>query len=253
MGKIISVFNQAGGVAKTTVTHNLGYHLVERGHRVLLVDIDPQASLTMFMGLDPSELETTMYDALSNEEPPHIEKDLSGLDLAPSNLLLANSEQELILTVQREYRLKTILSPVRRRYDYILIDCPPSLGILSLISLVASTHVLVPIETQYKAFMGTDSLLKTVGMVRQKLNKSLKIAGFLPTKHLARNSLNREVLEAMHEQLSSIAPVFSPLPEATALAVASKKGVPLAVYSRASRNQPILEVFDELAEAMESL
>lgn len=251
--KIIALFNQAGGVSKTTVTHNLGYHLLDRGHRVLLVDLDPQASLTTFMGLEPPDLEKTLYDALSKDEPLQVHKDLKGGDLAPANILLANSEQELIFAVQRELRLKDVLAPVKKRYDFILIDCPPSLGILSLIGLVAATHVLVPIETQYKAFKGTDSLLKTVARVQQKLNKALRIAGFVPTKHAARNTLNRQILEAMEEQLSPLAPVFPPLPAATALADAAKKGLPLALSSGSAKHQPLLDLFDQLAAAMEAL
>lgn len=180
MAKVISIFNQAGGVSKSTVTHNLGYHLAIREHRVLLVDMDPQASLTTFMGLEPPDLERTMYDALSKEEPLPIEKDLSGLDLAPSNILLADCEQELVLALKREERLKEALAPVRKKYDFILIDCPPSLGLLSLISLVASNHVLVPIETQYKAFKGTDSLNPVeetegiLGLLALKLEKTVE-------------------------------------------------------------------------------
>ena len=253
MAKVISIFNQAGGVSKSTVTHNLGYHLAIRKHDVLVVDMDPQASLTTFMGLEPPDLKRTMYDALSKEEPLPIEKDLDGLDLAPSNILLADCEQELVLALKREERLKEALAPVTEEYDFILIDCPPSLGLLSLISLVASNHVLVPIETQYKAFKGTDSLLKTISKVQLRLNKSLRIAGFLPTKYASRNSLDRQVLEAMQKQLSPLAPVFSPLPTATSLALASKKGVPLALCSSSSRNQPILTLFDDLAEAMEEV
>jgi chromosome partitioning protein len=253
VAKVISIFNQAGGVSKSTVTHNLGYHLATRKHGVLVVDMDPQASLTTFMGLEPPDLKRTMYDALSKEEPLPIEKDLDGLDLAPSNILLADCEQELVLALKREERLQEALAPVRKKYDFILIDCPPSLGLLSLISLVASNHVLVPIETQYKAFKGTDSLLKTISKVQIRLNKSLRIAGFLPTKYASRNSLDRQVLLAMQKQLSPLAPVFSPIPTATSLALASKKGVPLALCSGSSRNQPILALFDELAEAMEEV
>lgn len=253
MTKIISSFNQAGGVAKTTLTHNLGFHLADRGNRVLLVDLDPQASLTMFMGLEPAERDKTIHSALSKDEPLPIEEGLEGgLDLTPSNILLADCEQELMFALQRELKLKQVLAPVRKKYDFILIDCPPSLGLLSLIALVASTHVLVPIETQYKAFKGTDSLLKTISKV-QRLNKSLKIAGFVPTKYSSRNTLDQQVLEAIREQLSPLAPVFPPVPTATSLAVASKQGLPLGLCSGRSKNQHILELFDKLAEAMEQL
>jgi len=246
--KIIPFFNQAGGCSKTTLVQNVGYHLGERGNRVLLVDLDPQASLTSFCGLDPATLEKTLYNSLSKEEPLPIHSDLDGFDLVSSNILLAECEQELVLALKREERLKA----VRRKYDFILIDCPPSLGLLSLIALVTGTHVLVPIQTHYKAFIGTGSLLKTVKMVQTRLNKSLKVAGFVPTLH-EETKLNRAVLAAIHEQLASVAPILPPLPKAIVLAEASEKGVPLAIHSRAKKTQHLLDLFDKLAGELEEL
>ncbi|MGF1490383.1 MAG: ParA family protein, partial [Prochloraceae cyanobacterium] len=166
MSRIITLFNQAGGVGKTTTTQNLGYHLASRKHRVLLVDIDPQGSLTSFMGEEPSELEKTIYNALVPEEDEDpslpIHHNLHNMDLVPANILLANAEQELIFAELRELRLQQVLNPVVDNYDFILIDCTPSLGILSYISLVAATEVLVPIECKYKALKGTDSLIQTI-------------------------------------------------------------------------------------------
>ena len=253
MTKVISLFNQAGGVAKSTTAQNLGYHLCLRRHRVLLVDIDPQASLTTFMGLEPADLEKTIYDALVGEdaEPVPIHRDVHGMDLAPANILLANAEQELIFAELREFRLKEVLATLLDNYDFILIDCPPSLGILSIISLVASTHVLVPIQCQFKALKGTDSLLKTVARVQRKLNRSLKIAGFFPTMYSANNSLDQRTLESICEQLSSIGKIFAPLPRATAVAEAAEYGKPLALCPQ--KNSAILRIFDEIAIAMEVL
>lgn len=180
--KVISLFNQAGGVGKSTTTQNLGYHLCVRNHRVLLVDIDPQASLTTFMGLEPAELEKTIYDALVSEadEPIPIHRNLHGMDLTPANILLANAELELIFAELREFRLKEVLASLLDNYDFILIDCPPSLGILSQRRLVASNHVLVPIQCQFKALKGTDSLLKTLALWQRKLNRDLKKRGVFP-------------------------------------------------------------------------
>jgi chromosome partitioning protein len=253
LAKIISLFNQAGGVAKTTTTQNLGYHLSLRRHRVLVIDIDPQASLTTFMGLEAADLSKTIYDALVSEsdEPIPIHRDLDGMDLAPANILLANAEQELIFAELREFRLKEVLAPELSNYDFILIDCPPSLGILSQISLVASTHVLVPIQCQFKALKGTDSLLKTLARVQRKLNRSLKIAGFFPTMYSAGNSLDQRTLESIHEQLSSLARIFPPLPRATAVAEAAEYGKPLALCP--NKNPAILRIFDEIAQAMEEI
>ncbi|MGB3692980.1 MAG: AAA family ATPase [Spirulinaceae cyanobacterium] len=255
MSKIISLFNQAGGVAKSTTTQNLGYHLSQKGHRVLLVDIDPQASLTTFMGLEPADLERTVYDALvpedDEEESLPIHQNLHSMDLAPANILLANAEQELIFAEMRELRLKQVLAPVTKDYDFILIDCPPSLGILSYISLVASTHVLVPIQCQFKALKGTDSLLKTLAKVRKRLNPQLGLAGFLPTMYQVSNSLDKRTLNSVKEQLSSLAPVFPPLPRATAVAEAAEMGKPLALCS--NKHKATLSLFDSLALEMEKL
>ena len=255
MSRIITVFNLAGGVGKTTTTQNLGYHLASRSNRVLLVDIDPQGSLTSFMGEEPSELEKTIYNALVPEEHEDptllIHHNLYNMDLVPANILLANAEQELIFAELRELRLKQVLTPILDNYDFIFIDCPPSLGILSYISLVAATDVLVPIECQYKALKGTDSLLKTIARVKKRLNPKLKIAGFLPTMYQSRNSLDKRTLESIKEQLSPIATVFPPLPRATAIAEAAEMGKPLALSS--NKHKPALKLFDDLARAMEKL
>jgi chromosome partitioning protein len=256
MSKIIALFNQAGGVAKSTTTLNLGYHLTERNRRVLLVDIDPQASLSCFMGLEPSELEKTIYDVLvpKNEEEDEIlpiQKNLHGMDLIPANIELANAEQELIFAELRELRLKQILEPIYENYDFILIDCPPSLGILSHISLVAAQYVLVPIQCQFKALKGTDSLLQTVARIRKRLNPQLKIAGFLPTMYQASNSLDNRTLESISEQLTDVATIFPPMPRATAVAEAAEGGKPLALCS--NKHKPTLELFDSLALEMEKM
>lgn len=256
MSKIIALFNQAGGVAKSTTTLNLGYHLTERDRRVLLVDIDPQASLSCFMGLEPSELEKTIYDALvpkneESEEVLPIQPNIHGMDLIPANIELANAEQELIFAELRELRLKQILEPLKDNYDFILIDCPPSLGILSHISLVAAQYVLVPIQCQFKALKGTDSLLHTVARVRKRLNPQLKIAGFLPTMYQASNSLDNRTLESISEQLADVATIFPPMPRATAVAEAAEGGKPLALCT--NKHKPTLELFDSLALAMEKM
>ena len=256
MTKIIALFNQAGGVAKTTVTQNLGYHLSLRQHRVLLIDIDPQASLTSFMGLEPADLEKTIYTTLvpqneQREESLPIHQAVHGMDLIPANILLANAEQELIFAELRELRLQQVLAPIQQQYDYILIDCPPSLGILSQISLVAAHYVLVPIQCQFKALKGTDSLLNTVARVRKRLNPQLNIAGFLPTMFATTNNLDKQTLISLQQQLSQIAPVFTPIPRATALAEASAFGKPLALCPIKAPH--ILELFDQLALNIETL
>lgn len=252
---IIALFNQAGGVGKTTLTQNLGYHLSQRGHRVLLIDLDPQASLTSFMGLEPADLPKTLYDALVSEnedepEPLPIHKNLYGIDLVPANLHLANAEQQLIFAHLREFRLKQVLEPYRLGYDFILIDCPPSLGILSLIGLVAAQKVLVPVQTQFKATIGTDSLLSTVYKIRKQINPELEILGFIPTQFLKINKTEQRVLELIQEQLAPIAPIFPPLPRSTALAEATEYGKPFALTPK--KNNAILQLLEDYVSQIET-
>jgi chromosome partitioning protein len=250
MSKAIAIFNQAGGVGKSTLTQNLCYHLASLKHRVLLVDIDPQATLTTFMGIDPESLEKTPFEALINEEPLFILKDIQGMDLAPTNITLSVAEIQLVNLDFREVRLKETLDPLREDYDFILIDCPPSLGLLSYTSLVAATHVLVPIETQYKAFQGTNLLLQTIAKVRKRGNRQLQLAGFVPSRYAASNSQDKRTLKAIQEQFGTIAPVYEPIPRSTAFADASEQQIPLAVYDP---KHPVLPVLESLAAQMEKL
>ncbi len=250
MPKVIAIFNQAGGVCKTTVTMNLGYHLALRGHRVLLVDVDPQASLTTFMGLEPHELEETITNAILDEEGKlPIQQDLHKMSLAPANITLSAAELQLASVMARELRLKEALEPELTNYDFVLIDCPPSLGVLSILALTASTHVLIPIQTHFKAFKGTELLLDTIKKVRKHLNRKLAIAGIVPTIY-NNASQDKAILEALREQLSHLAPVFSPIPRATAFADAAMARQPLAVYAP---KHPSLKLLNEIAQGMEDL
>lgn len=248
--RIIAIFNQAGGVAKTTLTHNLGYHLSQRQHRVLLIDIDPQASLTKFMGLVPAELDKTIADAIIEEYPLPIHEGIHCMDLSPSNRILSTAEMQLVSAEMRDLRLKESIEPIIEEYDFILLDCPPSLGLLSYISLVAATHVLVPIETHVKAFEGTNELLQTVTRVKNRANRKLQIAGFVPTRYDRRNSADLRTLGAIQSQLSSWGKIFPPIPRATAFVDASEERQPLAVYEP---HHPVVSLLNSLAEAMEAL
>jgi len=246
--KVISLFNQAGGVAKTTLAMNLGYQLAQRNHRVLLIDLDPQASLTVFMGLKPFELDATIADSILRSLPLPIHSDLHGLALVPANIALSAAEIQLTSALAREWKLKQALEPIQASYDFILIDCPPSLGILSILGLVASTHILVPLETQFKAFMGVELLLNTVNQVRQQVNQGLKIAGFVPTIFASANAQDKQILAAVQQQLSTVGTVFSPIPRATAFADASMARQPLAIYAP---KHPAIAVINEIAQALE--
>lgn len=247
--KIIAVFNQAGGVAKTTLTQNLGYQLSNLGHRVLLIDMDPQASLTIFMGLVPRAIEKGVYDAIVEQQPLPIYPGIHGVDLTPTNPTLSITEMQLVNAELRDFRLKEALEPVLDNYDFILIDCPPSLGLLSYITLVAATHVLVPIETHFKAFEGTNELLKTVNRVKAKVNTKLQIAGFIPTKYDGRNSADIRVLEAINEQLKNVSQIFPPIPRYTAFVDASEERKPLALYAP---KHPAVAILTQLAQKLET-
>lgn len=245
--RVVAVFNQAGGVGKTTLVMNLGYHLAQRGLRTLLVDMDPQASLTTFMGLDPVELEATVYESLIDTAPVPVIQNLHGMALAPANLNLSAAELELVVADMRDLRLKDALTPLQNGYDAILIDCPPSLGILTYISLVAAHEVLVPIQTQFKAFQGTDLLLRTVARVRARPNRSLKISGFWPTMFDSRNSQDERTYAAIKEQLAPVGEVFTPLPRSTAFADAAEARQPLALYQP---KHPAVELLDRVSDKL---
>lgn len=241
MAVITSIFNQAGGVAKSTLTLNLGHTLAQAGQRVLLVDFDPQGSLTVFLGFEPWDLTVTVYDTLMGNYNTReslvlvLEQAIvsaHNMDLLPANRRLGKAELELFTAMNRERKLAAMLDPLRDQYDWILIDCPPSLGLLSVSALTASNGVLVPVETEYKSWVGTDLLLETIALVRREINPSLSIFGFIPTKHAKTKSQHQRVLKAMREQLASIGTVFDPIPNATAFADASEAGQPLMVYDR---------------------
>ncbi|MBL1178184.1 ParA family protein [Pantanalinema sp. GBBB05] len=241
MAVVTSIFNQAGGVAKSTLTLNLGYTLSQAGQRVLLVDFDPQGSLTVFLGFEPWDLPVTVYDTLMGNYSTKeslisvLEQAIVSahqMDLLPANRRLGKAELELFTAMNRERKLAAMLDPLKDRYDWILIDCPPSLGLLSVSALTASNGVLVPVETEYKSWVGTDLLLETITLVRREINPGLSIFGFIPTKHTRTKSQHQRVLKAMREQLASVGMVFDPIPNATAFADASEAGQPLMLYDR---------------------
>ena len=250
MSQIIALFNQSGGVGKTTLTMNLGFHLAKKKHRVLLVDLDPQASLTTFMGIDPEELEQTIYESVVGEEPIQVIKQIHGLDLVPSNINLSAAELELVSSLMREVRLKNALASVADNYDFILIDCPPSLGILTVLSLVAASYVLVPIQTQFKSFQGTDLLLNTVARLRKAANPSLKIAGFVPTMFDGRTAQETRTHNAIKDQLSALAKVYEPIPRSIVFPDASEKRLPLALHQS---KHPAVNILEKITSQLEKL
>ncbi|MGI0034858.1 MAG: ParA family protein [Nitrososphaera sp.] len=200
MGKTIAVANQKGGVGKTTTTRNVAAALVERGKKLFLIDFDPQGALTISLGVNSSKLTKTIYDALINSSTPLDQVILSpktGIDLAPANIDLSGAEVDLLNEIGRERILKEIIEPVQGRYDYIFIDCPPSLGLLTINALTAANGVFIPVQCQYLAFRGMQSLLRTIEKVRSRSNPQLRILGLLPTLFDARTTHSKEVLEEL--------------------------------------------------------
>lgn len=250
MRRIIAFFNQSGGVGKTTLTMNIGYHLAQHQHRVLLIDMDPQGSLTAFMGLEPFDLETTVYHALIQQQPLPLYTDLHGMTLAPSSIHLSRAEMELSSAIMREQRLKAALAPIEHDYDFILLDCPPSLGILSIMSLVTATHVLIPIQTEFKALKGTELLLTTIVEVMEVANRGLKIAGMVPTMYDARTSQAKQSLESIQKIAGQVGPVLPTVPRKTDFANAAQAREPLLTYAP---QNPALSSLQAIAQILEAL
>jgi chromosome partitioning protein len=199
VANIISLANQKGGVGKTTTTINLGASIAELGKRVLLVDFDPQGALSVGLGINPMTVDLTVYNLLLDRdvEPDQaiLKTQIPDLEIMPSNIDLSAAEIVLVSEVAREQALKRALNKVRNRYDYILIDCPPSLGLLTVNALTASDGVIIPLECEYFALRGMALLMDTVEKVRDRLNPDLRLEGIIPTMYDGRTLHGREVLE----------------------------------------------------------
>ncbi len=234
---VIAMCNQKGGVGKTTTAINLGAALAELGRRVLLVDFDPQASLTVGLGVNPHEVETTIYHVMM-ERDVHIDEaivatDVKGLDLVPSNIDFAGAELQLINEVAREQVLARALAPALGRYDLILIDCQPSLGLLTVNALAASDGVIVPLECEYFALRGVALLTQTIDKVQDRLNPRLRIVGLLGTMYDGRTLHSREVLQTLVDGWGDA--VFHTVIRRTVkFSEATVVGEPLTVYAAGS-------------------
>jgi chromosome partitioning protein len=230
---IISVSNQKGGVGKTTSVFALGTGLAAQGARVLLIDLDPQASLTISPSLEPDDLQVTIYDALVKGKSPPVVNLRERLDLIPANIDLSAAEMELVNEMGRERLLSDLLTPLSRRYDFVLIDCPPSLGLLTLNTLSAADSVLIPIQCEFYALEGLSQLLNTVTIVQKNLNPRLQIEGVLLTMYDGRLNLSRQVADEAKEYFGP--KVYrTTIPRNVRIAEAPSFGKPIVLYDVAS-------------------
>ncbi len=251
VGKIVAIANQKGGVGKTTTAVNLAAALAERGKRILLVDFDPQGALTMCLGVNPSQLEETIYNVLIDPNVALTQVLLSpkpGIDLAPANIDLSGAEVELINEIGRERILRDKLSPLRTRYDYIFIDCPPSLGLLTINALAAADGVLIPVQCQYLAFRGMQLLMRTIEKVQQRTNPKLKILGLLPTLYDIRTTHATEVLEELRTSYKRLV-IDIPIRFRISLADATAGGQSILEFDSHS---DAAEAFRKVAEVIEN-
>lgn len=236
MGRIIAIANQKGGVGKTTTTINLSACLAEAGKKVLTIDMDPQGNTTSGLGVDKNECENTIYELILGEcdfQKSLVHTEFEGLDLIPSNVNLAGAEIELLNIENREYVLHNEIEKVKDDYDFIIIDCPPSLNMLTVNAMTTATTVLVPIQCEYYALEGLTQLMYTINLVQERLNPLLKMEGVVFTMYDARTNLSLQVVENVKENLDTT--IYKTIiPRNVRLAEAPSHGKPINVYDSRS-------------------
>ena len=244
LARVIAFANQKGGVAKTTSTLNLAVAFAEQGHRVLAVDLDPQGNLTMSQGMNPDSIERSMYDVLVHKLPIEHVIHQSEIDLAVSSIDLAGAELALSAVIGRERALEKALLPIKERYDFVLIDTPPSLGLLTINALVAASGVIVPVQCEYLSLRGLVQLENTLSMIRENLNPVVMIEGILPTMFDSRTLHSREAVEILQENFGEL--VFrTRIRKTVRYAEAPVKGVSILKYDPSGS---AAEAYRELAK-----
>lgn len=248
MSKVITIFNQKGGVGKTTTNVNLSASLAMRGKKVLVIDIDPQGNTTSGFGIDKKTLDKTIYEVLigklSSEEVIIRPTEIENLFIMPSSMQLAGAEIELTQFPSREKRLKESIKDIREDYDYIFIDCPPSLGLLSINALVAANSVLIPIQCEYYALEGVSQLMNTIWLVQKSLNPQLDIEGVVLSMFDGRTNLSIQVVDEVKKYFKG--KVYTAIiPRNVRLAEAPSFGVPISLYDPKSKGA---EAYEELAD-----
>ncbi len=237
MARIFAVTNQKGGVGKTTTCVNLSASLAATKRKILMVDLDPQGNATMGSGIDKNEVDKTAYDVLTKKaliEDVIVSSEAAGFDVLPANGDVTAAEVELLNEIGREHRLRLALNKVRENYDFILIDCPPSLNMLTVNALSASDSVIIPMQCEYYALEGLAALMNTIEQIRETINPSLEIEGILRTMYDPRNSLTRDVSSQLQEYFGD--KVYgSVIPRNIRLAEAPSYGLPALKYDKSSK------------------
>ena len=237
MVNVISVANQKGGVGKTTTTINLAASIADRGYRVLIVDIDPQGNATSGLGIEKSEIDQDIYNVLIDEIPIQDtihHTSIAKLDMVPATINLSGAETELISMMARETRLKSALDAISDQYDFIFIDCPPSLGQLSINAFTASDSILIPVQSEYYALEGLSQLLNTINLVKRRLNPQIEIEGIVFTMYDNRTNLCNEVVQEVRKYLPDKT-YSTMIPRNVRLGEAPSHGEPIIYYDSSSK------------------